>query len=89
MATLQEAEDNNRKLFRRYGKKIALTDPAVYTSHADKLSLWLNDFKAYYTSARPEVRISSDLPFMPLISAQKDCEIAIGKSYVRSYSSFQ
>jgi hypothetical protein len=88
MATSQEATqatENNRKLFRRYGKMFALADPDVYTSHADKLSLWLNDFKAYYTSARPEVRISSNLPFMPLISAQKDCEIAIGKSYSRSY----
>lgn len=63
MATSQEATENNRKLFRRYGKKFALTDPNVYTSHADKLSLWLNDFKAYYTAARPEVRF---LPTFPL-----------------------
>ena len=90
MATQEatQATENNRKLFRRYEKMFALADPNVYTSHADKLSLWLNDFKAYYTSARPEVRVSSNLPFIPLTSAQKDCEIAIGKSYARSYSYF-
>jgi hypothetical protein len=70
MATSQEATqatENNRKIFRRYGKMFAHANPDVYTSHADKLSLWLKDFKAYYTSARPEVRISPNLPFMPFI----------------------
>jgi hypothetical protein len=66
-----QATDNNRKLFRRYGKMFSLADPNVYASHADKLSLWLSDFKAYYTSARPEVRISSILPFMPLIGPKR------------------
>jgi hypothetical protein len=68
MATSQEATENNRKLFRRYVKMFALSDPIVYTSHADKLSLWLNDSKAYYAVARPEVRISFNLPLMPLNS---------------------
>ena len=82
MATSQATQttENNRKLFCRYEKMFELDDLNVYISHADKLSLWLNDSKAYYTSARPEVRISSNLLIMPLISAQKDCEIAIGKS---------
>jgi hypothetical protein len=92
MATSEDASqatENNRKLFRRYEKMFALADPNVYTSHADKLSLWLSDFKAYYTSARPEVRISSNVPFIHLTSP-KDREIAIGKSKlnVRSYSYF-
>ena len=68
MATSQEATqatENNRKIFRRYGKMFALADPSVYVSHAHKLSLWLNDVKAYYTSARPEVRISPNFLFMP------------------------
>ena len=89
MATSQDANqatDNNRKLFRRYGKMFALADPNVYTSHADKLSLWLSDFKAYYTSARPEVRISSNFPFMLLIS-QKIVKLLLasrmsGRSYI-------
>jgi hypothetical protein len=63
MATSQ-ATENNQKLFHRYGKKFALNDPLVYTAYADKLSLWLSDFKAYYAAARPQVRISSNLPFM-------------------------
>jgi hypothetical protein len=74
MATSQEATqatENNRKLFRRYGKMFALADHNVYTSHADKLSLWLNDIKAYYTSARPEVRIFPNLLLCLLISVQK------------------
>ena len=89
MATSQEATqatENNRKLFRRYGKMFALADPNVYTSHADKLSLWLSDFKAYYTSARPEVRTSIQPSFYAFYLTQKDCETAIGESYVRSYS---
>lgn len=60
MATSQ-ATENNQKLFRRYAKMFTLSDPDVYISHAEKLSLWLNDFKAYYAAARPEVRVSSNL----------------------------
>ena len=72
MSTSQDqATENNRKLFRRYGNMLALADSNVYTYHANKLSFWLNDIKAYYTSARPEVRISSNLPFMPLISSKR------------------
>jgi hypothetical protein len=51
-----DAAEKNQKLFRRYGKMFALSDPNIYTDHLEKLSLWLNDFKAYYTTARPEVR---------------------------------
>ncbi|KAF8803612.1 hypothetical protein BYT27DRAFT_7195459 [Phlegmacium glaucopus] len=50
-----QAAENNQKLFRRYAKMFALSDPHIYTSHADKLSLWLNDSKAYYATARPEI----------------------------------
>ena len=58
--TSQQATENNEKLFHRYGKKLASSDPLVYTFYADKLSLWLSDFKAYYTAARPQVWISSN-----------------------------
>lgn len=54
MATSQ-ATENNQKLFRRYAKVFAHTDPQSYALHAEKLSLWLSDFKAYYAAARPEV----------------------------------
>jgi len=57
MMSTSQAAENNQKLFRRYAKMFSLSDPHIYISHAEKLSLWLNDFKAYYPTARPEVRV--------------------------------
>ena len=71
MANTSQATENNQKLFRRYGKMFALNDPNVYTSHAEKLSLWLNDFKAYYTAARPEVSVASNLNFKLTVTHEK------------------
>ncbi|KAF9001966.1 hypothetical protein BDQ17DRAFT_564130 [Cyathus striatus] len=54
-ATVNQATENNQKLFRQYTKKLSQDDTSVYASHADKLGRWLSDEKAYYKSARPEI----------------------------------
>ncbi|KDR81376.1 hypothetical protein GALMADRAFT_263661 [Galerina marginata CBS 339.88] len=50
-----QASENNQRLFRRFGKVFAHNDLSAYISHAQKLSVWLRDHKAYYTAARPEI----------------------------------
>ncbi|KAF8163073.1 hypothetical protein B0H34DRAFT_794820 [Crassisporium funariophilum] len=50
-----QATENNQKLFRRYGRIFASNDAEAFASHAEKLCMWLGDFKAFYPAARPEI----------------------------------
>jgi hypothetical protein len=52
-----QATENNQRLFVRYAKVFRENDVVAYTVHAHKLAAWLRDSKAYYTAARPEVRL--------------------------------
>jgi hypothetical protein len=52
-----QAMENNQRLFLRYAKVFKENDAVPYAIHAHKLAAWLRDSKAYYTAARPEVRL--------------------------------
>ncbi|KAF8964115.1 hypothetical protein BDZ97DRAFT_1818031 [Flammula alnicola] len=50
-----QATENNQRLFRRYIRVFSDNNIPAYVQHAEKLSSWLRDYKAYYVAARPEV----------------------------------
>lgn len=54
-AISDQATENNQRLFKRYARVFNNADPIAFAAHAQKLSLWLDDYKAYYVGARPEV----------------------------------
>ena len=51
----QTALINNQKLFNVYAKKLFSSDIGTFSDVTAKLATWLNNPKAYYTEARPEV----------------------------------
>lgn len=64
-----QATENNHRLFVRYAKVFKENDVVAYAMHAHKLATWLRDSKAYYTAARPEVRLFT---FCDFLCAQKE-----------------
>ncbi|KJA27296.1 hypothetical protein HYPSUDRAFT_212475 [Hypholoma sublateritium FD-334 SS-4] len=54
-AISDQATENNQRLFKRYARIFSNADPTTYAQHAQKLSVWLSDYKAYYVTARPEI----------------------------------
>lgn len=55
----QQITKTNQRLFHRYAAVFMKPEsPEAFVTHAQKLSDWLGDFKAYYGAARPEVWIS-------------------------------
>jgi hypothetical protein len=51
----QKALLNNQKLFDVYAKRLCSSDVVAFSDVTEKLSTWLNNPKAYYAEARPEV----------------------------------
>ncbi len=51
----QNALLNNQRLFELYAKKLCSRDVGTFSDVTEKLSSWLNNPKAYYNEARPEV----------------------------------
>jgi hypothetical protein len=51
----QNALLNNQRLFDVYAKKLCSSDVGTFSDVTEKLSSWLNNPKAYYSEARPEV----------------------------------
>ncbi|KAF8874644.1 hypothetical protein CPB84DRAFT_573924 [Gymnopilus junonius] len=50
-----EAVRKNKSLFQKYAQKIHGLDPNDYVQCVLKLAHWLNNYKAYYTDARPDI----------------------------------
>lgn len=79
MSIDQRARSNNQKLFDAYAKKLCSDDVRTFSEVAEKLAIWLDNGKAYYDEARPEVWFSiGNGTERHLAQTFADCEAAHG-----------
>lgn len=67
----QDAQANNEKVFPKFAQKLSSDNQDAFCTYAARLSKWLSSDKAYYQSARPQVRS----PFLTRIPRADDAQI--------------